>query len=163
MTVTDTLRLEARNTAALADQGEALADAAAQALVAFRAAEAEAAEAVDRARASRLDTLLALSEAGWSVRRIAAELDLSPARVGQLLQAARAARQAEWETVEITRPAHTARDIHAEYLLARHAWEMQAEAFAKATPGKAGMEREELARFRELVPAPTWGDWISRR
>lgn len=139
---------------------ELLADAAASALVAYRAAESEAFEATERARVARDDTLLSLSEAGWSVRKIAAELGLSSARVGQLLQAGRARREVEWaEPIELRPMRSTAAE---DFRLARHAQELREEAFT-------GGHAEERATFYgrqsgstcDAAEAPlTWRGWL---
>jgi ParB-like chromosome segregation protein Spo0J len=62
------------------------AAAAVAAVLDYRAAEAEAGEALARARDVRDAVVRALAEAGWSRRRIAEAVGLSPARVGQLLR-----------------------------------------------------------------------------
>jgi hypothetical protein len=126
---------------------ELLADAAAAALVAYRAAEEEAARATSAARAARDDTLLALHGAGWSVRRIAAELELSSARVGQLLTAGRARREAEWaDAAFVPSPMRSA--VLDDYRAARHAQELREEAYS-------GGGREERAAFYGRLDAPT--------
>lgn len=139
---------------------EALADGAALALIAFRVADEEARAATARAGAVRTDALMALHGAGWSVRRIAAELDLSSARVGQLLQAGRARREQEWaEPIELRPMRSTALD---DYRAARHAQELREEAFT-------GGHAEERRAFYGSIDAPamdgaeqalTWRAWL---
>lgn len=128
------------------DQLDALADAACGALVAYRAAESDALEATERARALRDDALLELSEAGWSVRRIASELDLSPARVGQLLIKARERRATEWGEYRLTPDAVRADRLDS-FHTARHAQVLREENY---TSGGA----TERAAFYGRLDAP---------
>lgn len=143
------------------DALEALADAAALALVGYRAAEDEARRACELARASRDDTLLALHGAGWSVRRIAAELELSPARVGQLLQAGRARREAEWGDPSFA-PSPMRSTALDDFYAARHAQNVREENYS-------GGGVEERRAFYGGLDAPavveaerslTWKAWL---
>lgn len=139
---------------------EALADAAATALVEYRAAEAEALRATEAARTVRDDTLLALHGAGWSVRRIAAELELSPARVGQLLQSGRARREAEWsEPLELRPMRSTAVE---DFRAARFAQEMRAEAFSggNAAERRAFFRDENAPAMAGAEDSLTWKGWL---
>ena len=147
-----------------ASDADALADAAVVALIAFRAAREEAQAAEERARVLRDDAVLELHSAGWTVRRIAAELDLSPARIGQLTVRARERRAAEWGAVTVSDRARGARqaDRLDSYHAARHAQDLREEAY---TGGGA----EERAAFYGRLEAPavaeaeqplTWKAWL---
>lgn len=144
--------------------GDALADAAVVALISFRAAREEAQAAEERARVLRDDAVLELHGAGWTVRRIAAELDLSPARIGQLVLRARERRAAEWGLPSI--PDAVRGVVRADRLdsfhAARHAQVLREEAYT-------GGGREERAAFYGRLEAPavaeaeqslTWRAWL---
>jgi transposase len=135
-----------------------LADAAAASIVAYKAAEAEAAELLDRARALKDDAVWSLVQAGWSYRKVADELDMSPARVGQLVQRA---RRAGWGAARATR-VDTQRQALADYRAARHAQELREEAFTggRATERRAFYGQRSAPRVAEAERPLTWHDWI---
>jgi cytochrome c551/c552 len=136
-----------------------LADVAAAALVACRAAEAEAAEALDRARAVRDEAVWSLVQAGWTYRKIAAELDMSAARVGQLVQRA---RQAGWGVVQ-PRPLREQDIARQDYRAARHAQELREEAFTggRATERRAFYGHRSAPAVAEAEQPITWHGWLS--
>jgi transposase len=136
-----------------------LADVAAAAIVAYKAAEIDAADLLDRARALKDEAVWSLVQAGWSYRKVAAELDMSPARVGQLVQRARAAG---WGVVQARPIDVRGNDLDA-YHAARHAQTLREEAY---TCGG----RVERRTFYGHADAPavdeaeapiTWHAWIS--
>ena len=151
-------------TSASTADSEALADAAVVALIAFRAAREEAQAAEERARVLRDDAVLELHSAGWTVRRIAAELDLSPARIGQLTMRARERRATEWGATTMSDRARTALqgDRLDSFHAARHAQVLREEAYS-------GGGVEERAAFYGRLDAPavveaesalTWKAWL---
>jgi len=98
-----------------------------------------AAEARDGAAA-------ALCEAGWSVRRIGAELGVSHTRAHQMVKAH---RDRTWGGFSDDYSAiGTRAQLHQEYVVARHAQELRLEA-AGAEPGT-----EERRRFFQHEEAP---------
>lgn len=138
---------------------EELATAAALAVVAFRVAEEEARAAAARAGTVRDDAILALADAGWTVRRIAGELDMSTTRAQQLLTRARARRDADWGHVDPSPMRSTLLD---DFRAARHAQELREEAYT-------GGGSEERAAFYGRLDAPavveaeqslTWKAWL---
>lgn len=139
---------------------DALADAAAAAVVQYRAVQADAELLLERARVARLDTVAALHDAGWSVRRIAAELDVSSSRVGQLLESARARRAGEWAEDLALRPMRST--ALEEYRLARHAQELREEAFTggNVTERDAFYGRKGAAAMDGAERAITLRGWL---
>lgn len=138
---------------------EELADIAAAALVACRAAEDEAEQHVAAARTAKDRAVWSLVQAGWSYRRVAAELDISPARVGQLVQRARAQ---SWGTAPLQRIDTRGNDRDA-YQCARHAQTLREEAYTggRATERRAfygGLDAPAVAEAEEPI---TWQGWIS--
>lgn len=138
---------------------EELADAAAAAIVAYKAAEAEATEALDRARAIKDEAVWALVGAGWSYRKVAAELDMSPARVGQLVQRA---REAGWGLVQ-PRPLRQQETSRDDYRAARQAQLLREEAYTggRATERKAFYGHVGAPQVHEAEAPITWHAWTS--
>lgn len=134
-----------------------LADAAAAAIVAYKAAETEAAEALNRARAVKDEAVWSLVQAGWTYRKVAAELDMSPARVGQLVQRARAAG---WGLAQ-PRPLNVQETARDDYRAARHAQELREEAYTggRATERRAFYGHVGAPQVHEAEQPITWKAW----
>jgi predicted transcriptional regulator len=135
------------------------ADVAAAAVVAYRAALEEAEAILTPARAARADAVWALTQAGWSVRRVARELDMSPALVGQLTARARAGA---WETLEDLPRINERADSLDAFRVARHAQDVREESFTggNATERAAFYGRKNAPAMDGTEDALTWKAWL---
>lgn len=138
---------------------EELADVAAAAMVACKAAEAEAEDLLSQARAAKDAAVWALVQAGWSYRKVAAELDISPARVGQLVDRA---RSAGWGVVQ-ARPLRSQETSREDYRAARHAQELREEAYARGgkSERRAFYGHGGAPQVHEAEKPITWKSWCS--
>lgn len=146
------------------DATDELADTAALALIECRALAADAEEAQRKAREARDAAAFALSEAGWTVRKIAAELDCSHTLAHRMVKAH---RDRVWGGIQAGYSATpSVAELAVEYRIARHAQELRAELCA--TGGYA----TELAGFYGKADRPAyddgetplvWASWLAHR
>lgn len=142
-----------------------LATRAALALIECQALAAEAETARARAAEARDAAAAALHDAGWTFRRIGAELGVSHTLAHRMVKAHRDRTWGGFQAGYSATPSLA--QLADEYRLARHAQELRAEAAGAAIPGsdeRAAFFGAEHVAQRDSSESPlVWGSWMQHR